>query len=993
MPIFQKSVVNKYLKGLDENIVNQAYTTYNNYFKDHFRLSNIMQLKEENYQEGFLRELFVDVLGYTINPNKNFNLTTEYKNQTDSKKADGAIIKEKQAIGVIELKSTKMLDLKYITNQAFNYKHNQPNCRYVITSNFHFLRLYIDNSIQYEEFNLFHLDFESFKCFYLFLSKESIFNNIPISLKEETKFHEESISTRFYRDYKQFKEKIFENLVKNNKQYDKIILLKKTQKLLDRVLFIAFAEDKGLIPPNALSRTIDKWKNLIREGDSFTLYARYQLFFNHLNAGFIVMDWGTIPAYNGGLYAFDDILDNKALIIDNKILQEGVLSIAKYDFNTEIDVNILGHIFEHSLNELDEIIASSLGKETDKKQTKRKKDGVFYTPDYITKYIVENTIGEYCERKKIELDLTTLQELSNLKDKKGKLTKKGKEYFDKIQAYKNWLYDLKILDPACGSGAFLIAALDFLISEHKQTDDLMYQISGEAMKLFDTDKTILEKNIYGVDINEESVEIAKLSLWLHTAKKERKLSNLSGNIKCGNSLIDNKKIAKEKAFVWQNEFSEIFANGGFDVIIGNPPYGAEMTKQQTDFLDVKYSEFKSITKNSAIYFIYQANILFKKDGYISFIIPKSICYSNGWNKCAEFLIPKLTKLIDTGKVFKDVLLEQIIFIYNQQSNQNYYKTGICEKGKVVELENINKSIFSNFKVFIAGNSVPEITIIDKITNNKYKYSDFVTIERGLNWQAKVQENNGNIPVYRGAQLDRYFLNKASDFVDLSKFNKNEYSYQINPKILNQLAIAHVLNPYPHFYLQAFCDTENRLVFETISCTFPKYNEIDIYFLLAFNNSKLFAWILYKFIYSNAIRSTRFDKKYVGRIPVPDLLAIDVKEISEKSRLITIYSQKINEKQNEFIQILLSNFKNIKINNKLRAFYNFEFNTLLEELKKQKVEIELKKQREWINFFNEYKLEINEIQRLKSETDKDLDFHIYQLYNLTPEEIQIIENAK
>ena len=85
-------------------------------------------------------------------------------------------------------------------------------------------------------------------------------------------------------------------------------------------------------------------------------------------------------------------------------------------------------------------------------------------------------------------------------------------------------------------------------------------------------KSILEKNLYGVDINNESVEIAKLSLWLRTAKKNRKLSNLSSNIKCGNSLIDNKELVGEKAFNWESEFPEVFADGGFDIIIGNPPY-------------------------------------------------------------------------------------------------------------------------------------------------------------------------------------------------------------------------------------------------------------------------------------------------------------------------------------------------------------------------------------------------------------------------------------
>lgn len=122
----------------------------------------------------------------------------------------------------------------------------------------------------------------------------------------------------------------------------------------------------------------------------------------------------------------------------------------------------------------------------------------------------------------------------------------------------------------------LNAAVQFLKEEHKKIDAAKAALfeSGDdiQMALSDIESSILEKNIYGVDINEESVEIAKLSLWLHTARPGRKLSNLNGNVKCGNSLIDDANVAPEKAFDWKREFPEVFAKGGFDVVIGNPPY-------------------------------------------------------------------------------------------------------------------------------------------------------------------------------------------------------------------------------------------------------------------------------------------------------------------------------------------------------------------------------------------------------------------------------------
>jgi hypothetical protein len=149
-------------------------------------------MKEEEYQDGFLRDIFVDVFGYTLKPADNYNLAREFKNQTDGKKADGAILKNDKAIAVIELKSTKTKDLTNITQQAFNYKNNQPECKYIITSNFQKLRFYIDYANEFEEFDLFNLQKKDFQLLYLLLQKDSILADLPLKLKTETKFHEKT---------------------------------------------------------------------------------------------------------------------------------------------------------------------------------------------------------------------------------------------------------------------------------------------------------------------------------------------------------------------------------------------------------------------------------------------------------------------------------------------------------------------------------------------------------------------------------------------------------------------------------------------------------------------------------------------------------------------------------------------------------------------------------------------------------------------------------
>ena len=452
MPIFQKSVIKKHLKNLDQEKVEKAFQTFRlNY--NPAKIEQIKTLKEEEYQDGFLREIFVDVLGYTLRPNENFDLQREFKNQTDGKKADGAILKDENAIAVIELKSTKTKDLTKITQQAFNYKNNQPECKYVITSNFQKIRFYIDYSTEFEEFDLFFLDRERFELLYLILHKESIFSNLPIKLKKETQFHEKEISEELYKDYSHFKNKLFNNLIANHPDDDKLLLFKKSQKLLDRFLFILFAEDSGLLPPNSISRIIKRF-DILKEEDAYKpIYEIFKQYFGYMNIGRKgKKESDNIPAYNGGLFYEDLLLNN--LNIDDEILIDDLKKLSTYDFNTEVDVNILGHIFEHSLNEIEEVTAEIEGTVSDQKRTKRKKDGVFYTPKYITTYIVANTIGQLCIDKRKELDIEEIEYDDSFLKKDKTLTVKGKKLFKTLTEYKNWLTNLKVIDPSLAPNKF-----------------------------------------------------------------------------------------------------------------------------------------------------------------------------------------------------------------------------------------------------------------------------------------------------------------------------------------------------------------------------------------------------------------------------------------------------------------------------------------------------------------------------------------------------------
>jgi len=262
MALFQSSVLKKYLAAQASQPIQEALADFLTYFNNPRIRENIRAAKEEQFQEGFLRELFVKILGYTINPEPDFNLTTELKNIKDSKKTDGAILKDGNALAVIELKGTDTKDLDKIRDQAFNYKNNQPDCVYVITSNFEKLRFYIDNAVDYVEFNIRAMDNEQFKLLWLLLQKDNLLQGLPKKIKEESLLAEEQITKQLYKDYSAFKQELWQDLVAQNPEQDELLLYKKSQKLLDRFLFIFFAEDKGLLPPNSIMEIVNQLQKL-----------------------------------------------------------------------------------------------------------------------------------------------------------------------------------------------------------------------------------------------------------------------------------------------------------------------------------------------------------------------------------------------------------------------------------------------------------------------------------------------------------------------------------------------------------------------------------------------------------------------------------------------------------------------------------------------------------------------------------------------------------
>jgi type I restriction-modification system DNA methylase subunit len=999
MALFQKSVLNKYLKGLDESFINQQYEVFKKYFLHPEIQDNIRSSKEEQFQATFLNELFVKVFGYTLNPNQNYNLTTEFKNVKNAKKADGAILQNGKAVGVIELKGMNTTSLDKVEGQAFGYKNNQPDAVYVITSNFEKLRFYIDDAVSFEEFNLFHLSLERFKILYLCLAKDNIFIGLPKQMKDTSLAEEENITKKLYKDYSTFKNDLFNSIVKLNPQFDKLLLFKKTQKLLDRFLFIFFSEDGGLLPPNSIKAIVDQWVQLRDELDEYTpLYNRFKKYFGYMDTGYKGKKHD-IFAYNGGLFAADEILDT--IKIDDTLLYTHTQKLSRYDFKSEVDVNILGHIFEHSLNEIEEVTAELAGQTIDKSKTKRKKDGVFYTPKYITKYIVENTVGKLCEDKKTELNI---DEAEYNKDRKGRNKATLKKLKTQLETYRNWLLGITICDPACGSGAFLNQALEFLIEEHTYIDELETKLLGGSFIFPNIENAILENNLFGVDINEESVDIAKLSLWLRSAKPNRKLNSLNSNIKCGNSLIDDVNIAGDKAFDWKSEFPKVFEKGGFDVIIGNPPYlvvkgGRWISGFQYEKAAINYLKDYFLTAsqqiNTYILFIELGIKLTKRGGYISQITPNTFLANEYSKDLRKFLIEKSTiiELFNSGIVFTDASVETAILTYKNifsETANTKIKLSLLDDGFMLNLKDIVE-LTSDYK-FLINTNKETLPLLKKL-NNYECIIDYAKVWRGLTtgndkkYLSSLRKDDNYKKVISGSEVGRFYHTPSVKFVnyipDELDRPRDERIFLLGKKLISKFVGNRL----------TFCfDSQQHYVVNT-ACSVEILNDnVNPLFLLLILNSKLINFYFQQ-VFSDS-RST-FPIMKSGNIEALPIKMISVDKqvpFSNKAEEIIKLSEVLYTKKIRFLKRLTDNLNIEKPSKKLKSFYDYDFKTFVSELKKKKVILSLTQQDEWEDYFKAYTTEINTLQAEINQIDREIDKMVYELYGLTEDEIKIVESA-
>jgi hypothetical protein len=489
-------------------------------------------------------------------------------------------------------------------DQAYRYAINLP-CDWIIVTSMRETRLYHRDSPQnaYECFETVRLTGEPalLKRFVFLLGAERVVpEHRDCHLYELLRASEtvgRELTNQFYALYADIRQRVLTRLCRENAAVAPQEILRCIQKLLDRVLFCAFCEDRGLLPAESL-------KHAFEHRDPYNprpVWLNFRGLFRAIDEGNAGLN---IPAYNGGLFALDESLDG--LLVPDEVCAHfkdlgdydyrPAREVAEGDENTEvrsvIDVDILGHIFEQSITDLERLRLSLehpgswkpgapaespspalagtpllRGGERwgEGARKRRKQEGAVYTPAFITRYIVGQALGGVLKQRfealrqqhEAEAIGTARKALAdpNAYDLTALNEPQRKALIRFWEAWQEALKCLRILDPACGSGAFLIEAFDQLHALYEISNARLEELRGQRT-LFDLDRQILQHNLYGVDLNAEAIQICQLSLWIKTAARGKRLTSLDHTIREGNSIISDRAV-HPKAFDWQAAWRDL----------------------------------------------------------------------------------------------------------------------------------------------------------------------------------------------------------------------------------------------------------------------------------------------------------------------------------------------------------------------------------------------------------------------------------------------------
>ena len=562
-----------------------------------------------------------------------------------------------------------------------------------------------------------------------------------------------------------------------------------------------------------------------------------------------------------------------------------------------------------------------------------------------------------------------------------------------------------------------------MYKEGQLVNDELAKLQKGQKQVFDLDKHILTNNIYGVDLNEESVQITKLSLWLKTANKEKELTAIDNNIKCGNSLIDDPNIAGNKAFKWKEEFREIISNKGFDIVIGNPPWvftrGQKFLKQIKDYF-YEYlinQDLKKIKKAKNIqsgkinlygWFIIRSLELLSDRSFFSFIIPNNILRTTTYDLIRKYILDncKIISIIDLGtNIFENVTASAIILVLRKEKNPNNRMNNLTKIVYDIKNKNINnfkehfieqKSFYKNisytFNIYSDSKSLKLSTKIKTCSINLGNISKYII--EGIVCSIKKdvfeeKKDSGYKPFLTGKDIKKYYIDYKNKYIRYDKnllHRSRPEEVFLSDKIIIQ-RISGGNSP-----LTAALDKNQFYTFASINnIVLNNNNDFILEYILALINSKLMNWY-YAINFSNKSNLTvNVSKTYLEQLPIKEL-STDIQNWF-KDKVDSIINKK-NEIKNFLSKTSSFIINKFDIKDSSLIFQKQDktsWQEFLTELQSKKVILTIDKEEELKNWFEN---KIEQFKKIKEEINNindEIDKKIYTIYDLAEEEIEIIEN--
>ncbi len=771
---------------------------------------------------------------------------------------------------------------------------------------------------------------KEFDFIYNTFSKECVENGSleQFAHKNINEREKETVDIEFLNSLESWRTYLATNIALNNKELDEDEINFCVQQTIDRIVFLKICEDREI-------ENIGNLKKCTKKGNYYKNLFQY----------FKSAD----QKYNSGIFDFKKDTLTEKLKIENKIIENIINDFDEIGFDfSKIPIEILGFAYEQFLGKVIRLEKSGHAVIETKPEV-RKAGGVFYTPEYIVEYIVKSTVGKLIENK-------TPDEISKI----------------------------KILDPACGSGSFLLGAYQFLLNYYQN-----YYIQNSKGKITKNSpinqdgflttaekKRILINNIFGVDIDLQAVEVTKLSLLIKSMEgetptsvetslqlfHERVLPSLENNILSGNSLIGNdfydnelfytpKEKRKINAFDWQTAFKDIFKSGGFDCVIGNPPWVSLNGKFGNEILST-YAQKYLIEKflgntympNLYEYFVHQGFELINDNGLFSFIIPDRLGFNSQFISLRKKIVMNynIEELIYKAK-FPNITADTLIFRFSKKTNSNNYTFLVGEFGKPLQSKSISDYKQDKENKFEYQSNDNISLILQKIFahNNCKPLNEIIESTSGFGGKSteitEKQKSKKQIKILRGRNIHKYSIAGEYFFEFVSKNITGRTTDKTKLGIKEKVLLRKT--GFPIF---AAYDNSERFPEQSLYFLFKNKTNMSLKYFAALINSNLFQFVYINKLVTNKDSTPQLKKVDLDIFPVR-IINFEETQESELHDKIVKYVEKIMHANNE------------KSKSKLQS-------------------------------------DIETLNREITFSENQINKHIYQLYNILSDEIEIIENV-